>query len=241
MADLLSRVRSAALDHLGFRVSVADVREPAPGFALITLAGAGLTEHAWNAGDRVSVRTPDNVLRNYTPFNWDANAGRAQILRGGRASGPGTRFLNALSIGGEVQLLGPKKSIDLHLQSAPIIVGDETVLGLCAAWTGAHAGLPATILLEATDVAACRAAAIAIGVTPERVVRDRDSLVAAVIECARADAAGPLILSGRAQTIAAVRRALKNTRLSATGNSTGSSTTAVVVKAYWDENRAGLD
>jgi NADPH-dependent ferric siderophore reductase len=200
---------------------------------LITLGGSGLTEHSWNAGDRVSIRTPDDNLRNYTPFDWDATAGRARLLCAGHASGPGTRFLNTLAVGSEVQLIGPKKSIDLHLEGgAPIIVGDETSLGLCAAWNTAHPGTPSTVLLEATDRVACRAAARAIGVAPANVETNREALIAVAVEAARANPSAPLIISGRAQTIAVVRRALKNA---------GVNSRPTKVKAYWDENRAGLD
>ena len=52
------------------------------------------------------------------------------------------------------------------------------------------------------------------------------------LEAARTNPAAPLVISGRAQTIAVVRRALKHAGLN------GRPTT---VKAYWDENRAGLD
>ena len=236
MSGLIGRVKSAGLNRFGFRVSVADVRQPAKGFLLLTLVGDELTKHAWHAGDRMSLRTPDDELRNYTPFDWDQAAGRARLLGVGLANGPGTRFLSTLAVGDEVQVIGPKKSIDLNLDQAPIIVGDETVLGLCAAWVNMHPTLPATVVLEAADIGACQAAAQAIGVAPDRVVADRDSLVAAVVETARDHPTAPLILSGRAQTIAAVRRALKDAGLN--DRRTNPSTAA---RAYWDENRAGLD
>lgn len=233
MTSLFGRVKSAGLDRFGFRVTVAAISEPALGFVLITFAGPALCEHAWRAGDRVSVRTPDDQLRNYTPFEWNATEGRARILGAGRASGPGTRYLASLAVGDTVQLIGPKKSVDLgSLGQAPIIVGDETVIGLCAAWAGLRADAPATVLLEAVDTAACHTAAHAVGVTPSRVVHDRTELIATVVEHLRADATRPLVVSGRAQTIAAVRRALKDARRGG-GH--------VKAKAYWDENRAGLD
>ncbi len=131
-----------------------------------------------------------------------------------------------------MQLLGPKKSVDLNFEQEPIIVGDETVLGLCAAWTTVHPESPATVLLEAADIGACRAAALAVGVTPDRVVSNRQSLIEAVIETARANPAAPLVVSGRAQTIAVVRAALKNAHLN---------DRPTRAKAYWDENRTGLD
>ena len=149
-----------------------------------------------------------------------------------QADGPGTRYLRTLKVGDQVQVLGPKRSVGLDLEHAPIIVGDETVLGLCAAWNNAHPELSATVLLEAADVAACRAAAQAIGVAPHRIVDDRASLVAATIEAAQTNVGAALILSGRAQTIAAIRRELKTASLNDRPSK---------VRAYWDENRTGLD
>lgn len=232
MTSLYGRVKSAGLDRFGFHVSVADVQQPAPGFVLVTLVGEGLGDSKWHAGDRVSLRTPEDELRNYTPFDWDNAAGSARLLGVGLASGPGTHFLNSLTVGNQVQVIGPKKSINLDLELAPIIVGDETVLGLCAAWNNEHPTMKATVVLEAANSDACRAASQAIDVTPHSVVGDRDALITAVIELARANPTMPLILSGRTQTIAAVRRALKSANLQAR---------PTTVRAYWDENRAGLD
>ncbi|MCE9622611.1 MAG: hypothetical protein K8R99_09730 [Actinomycetia bacterium] len=232
MTSLLGRVKSAGLDRLGFRASVVALRAPAPGFRLITLAGSGLAKHLWHAGDRISLRTPEDELRSYTPFDWDQKEGRARLLIVGLGSGPGTRFVHGLAVGDEVQLLGPKRSVNLDLERAPIIVGDETILGLCAAWSNAHPDSPPIVLLEAIDVAACQAATLAIGVAPQVAVRDRASLVAATVEAVQANPAAPLILSGRAQTIAAIRRTLKHA---------GLSDHPVKTRAYWDENRAGLD
>ncbi len=237
MTSLFGRVKSAGLDRFGFRVSVEDLSEPAAGFVLITLGGSGLAENSWCAGDRVSLRTPEDELRSYTPFDWDQRAGRARLLSVGLANGPGTRFLCALKVGAQVQVLGPKRSISLDLERAPIIVGDETVLGLCAAWNNAHPDVRATVLLEAADVDACQTAALAIGVAPQRLVSDRESLVAAVVETAAATPQAPLVLSGRAQTVAAVRRALKN----AGPGDRRANERNVKVRAFWDENRAGLD
>jgi len=240
MTSLFARVKSAGLDRFGYRVHVETLSEPAVGFVLVTLVGSELAENTWHAGDRVSLRMPEDELRSYTPFDWDQRAGRARLLGVGLADGPGTRYLRALKVGDQVQVLGPKRSVNLDLERAPIIVGDETVLGLCAAWNNAHPDLSATVLLEAADIAACRAAAHAIGVAPDRIVNDRASLVADTIEAAQANAAAPLVLSGRAQTIAAVRRELKAAALNDrhTSRSTSRSTAA---RAYWDENRAGLD
>jgi len=233
MPGVFARVKSAGLDRFGFHVAVEDVQEPAPGFALITLAGEGLTKNVWHPGDCVKLRTHDDHLRSYTPFDWDESAGRIRLLRGGRAIGPGTHFLSTLSIGAQVQLLGPKKSVDLNFERAPIIVGDETALGLCGAWAGSHPESPATVLLEATDVDGCRAAAHAVDVNPNSVVSTRDDLIARLIELVRASADAPLVLSGCAQTIAALRAAVKSAELNG-GR-------VIRVKAYWDENRAGLD
>ncbi|CAN5407767.1 hypothetical protein BH10ACT2_BH10ACT2_24340 [soil metagenome] len=238
MPGVFARVKSAGLDRFGFHVAVEDVQAPESGFALITLVGDGLTKSTWHPGDCVKVRTPDDQLRSYTPLDWDAVAGRTRLLGVGRATGPGTRYLNALAVGAQVQLVGPKKSVDLNLERAPIIVGDETVLSLCAAWATSSAE-PAIVVLEASDVTACQSAAIAIGVAPNRVEPTRADLVAAVIETARANPDLPLVLSGRAQSIAAVRAALKSADLNTHGK--GNVRRTIRVKAYWDEHRTGLD
>jgi hypothetical protein len=111
-----------------------------------------------------------------------------------------------------------------QVDGAPILVGDETSLGLLLAWR--TVGEPAAELIETE------------GTDPSVVGLDavttvgRDDLPAAVVAAAEAHPDAPLVLTGRAQSIAAVRRALKDA---------GRAGRPTKVKAYWDEGRKGLD
>ena len=79
MPGIFQKIKSAGLDRFGYHLTVEDVSEPAPGFRLLTLAGPEVAEQEWNPGDRVSIRTPDDELRTYTPFSWDAEGASMKL------------------------------------------------------------------------------------------------------------------------------------------------------------------
>ena len=137
-----------------------------------------------------------------------------------------------------VQLFGPRRSLSLvDLDGGPVLVGDETSFALAAAWTAHGSARPVAQVYEVTGVADAEAVLAHLGVGPATLVARTDGdghhpdLARRVIEALAADPAAPLALTGKAQTIRAVRGAVKDAGLSPT----------VRVKAYWDPDRSGLD
>jgi NADPH-dependent ferric siderophore reductase len=227
-----ARIKSAGLDLFGFETVVDDCVDIAPGFRLITISGPRLSEQKWQPGHKMQIRTPDDHLRTYTPLWWDSDNARTQFLGAGLGSGPGTDYLAGLRSGDQLNVFNVGRSLDLALPSAPIIVGDETVLGLAAAWNIAHPDEPAAVMLEARDIEVLRAAAAAMRIDVAEIVEYGDRLAGIVREAATASPEAPLVISGRAQSIKRVRAALKVAGLHRRDQR---------VRAYWDENRSGLD
>jgi hypothetical protein len=95
-----------------------------------------------------------------------------------------------------------------------------------------------TALFEVTDPDESRLPLEAIGLRSARLFHRQnhsshlEQLSATVIDLPRAHPDASLCLTGKAQSIAAVRRDLK---------ASGLAERPTRVKAYWDENRSGLD
>lgn len=232
MASFLAKVKSAGLDRFVDEVKVNAVSAPAAGFRIVEVGGEALRGEDWTPGDIFKVRCHDDSLRSYTPFRFDPVEGSASFLAAGLSAGPGTTYLQTLEPGASFQYMGPKKSIDLgSLASAPVFIGDETIIGLCAAWNLEHPDNSCISVVEVADKTTAEAAATAIGAGALTFVEPAETVERA-IAALRENTSSPVVISGRAQTIKSVRAAIKDAGL-------GERETKV--KAYWDENRAGLD
>ena len=99
---------------------------------------------SWTPGDKIQVRVTEDglTMRTYTPFRWDNATGDTAILVYLHGAGPGSAWAQGVAAGDAVQIVGPRRSMDLtRFTSAPIIVGDETSVGLRVAWTATHPNL----------------------------------------------------------------------------------------------------
>jgi NADPH-dependent ferric siderophore reductase len=195
------------------------------------------TPASWSPGQKVQVHISGRVLRTFTPWGWSEGSVSLLVHRIGVT--PGTRWVDGLSEGAPVRMLGPRSSLELsRLPGAPIMVGDETSLGLAAAWSS-HGSAPASSSIFECDVPDEMSAALGcLGLDGPRVLIARESddrhlaaFVHAVAEEVERYPDAPLVLTGRSQSISAVRRHLKAAELRPSS----------FVKTYWDPNRAGLD
>lgn len=218
------------------------VTDHGPHFRSIELGGPGLKNTTWVPGDKVQVRSRSAgfTLRTYTPIDWDADRGSTRLLAYAHGAGPGSEWIKAATRGRPCQLLGPRRSLSLDGPAGPIVfVGDETSFAVVAAWQGANPSeRPAAVIVEVNDVEESADVLSAVGIaSPQLVAREAGAthlgqLAAATATALRAEPNGSLCLTGKAQSIARIRQTLK---------AEGLSGRATRVKAYWDENRSGLD
>jgi len=241
--NLMTKTVTAAASKVLFRsAEITSVVDYAPHFRSIEISGEALKKASWALGDKLQVRTDQSGLtaRTYTPVWWDTAEGSTRLLAYGHGSGPGSAWIERAARGTHCQLFGPRSSLKLDDLKGPIVfVGDETSFALMSAWQTRHVGKQAASLLFEVDHADESTQVLdAIGICPANLfVRREDAahvpeLAAAVIEGLRAQPETPLCLTGKAQTIAAVRQAIE---------AVGLSRRPTQVKAYWDENRSGLD
>jgi NADPH-dependent ferric siderophore reductase len=235
LQDLVSDTVSNRLFR-AMRVTQASHQGPFREISMTTVT-SGVS--SWTPGDKIQVRVPGGglTMRTYTPVRWDKSNGDTTILVYLHGGGPGSAWAEAVAAGDTVQIVGPRRSIDLtRFTSAPIFVGDETSVGLRVAWTAAHPNLEPVrdnFELGANSPTALRA----LGLDPVHVTREETDghlpvLVEHVVAAAAEHHESPLILTGRSTTIAAIRGALKTT---------GHAQRTSRVRTYWDPRRKGLD
>lgn len=234
MTSILDRVADVATKLILSSTTVTAAADAGPTFRRIELDGGAAS---WSPGCKVQARVRGATFRTFTPFGWTEDRRSVSLLVHRHPEGLATDWVDGLLVGDEVQLFGPRRSLALDdVTDAPIVVGDETSFALAAAWAG-HGATPAlTHLFEVTSTIDSRITLDALGLDAELIARRDDDahhpdLVERVVELVAADPGATLVLTGKAQSIRAIRGGLKDAGLSP----------AVKVKAYWDPNRSGMD
>lgn len=231
LVDRLAHVATRPLTRDLFVVGVTDIADE---FRRVGLTSASPLQ--WEPGQKVQVHVQGFEFRTYTPFGWDGE--RVALLAALDATGPGTALMAGLEVGDRVSVFGPRGAMKLSgLDAAPILIGDETSFALAAAWELGDGRAPVAQLYEVGDRAASTLVCHHLGLGGvELVERSADDvhlaqLCAAAVSAVRAHPNAPMVLTGSAPTIRAVRGALKDAGLSPTAR----------VKAHWDPKRSGLD
>lgn len=124
------------LRWLGKAATVTQVAPWSEHFRLIEVEGPALRQAGWKPGHKVQIPLAGmRVARTYTPIHWDLAAGRARWLAFLHGQAPGSDWARTVAPGAVLQLIGPRRSVELPPGAAPVLLfGDETALGLADAW-----------------------------------------------------------------------------------------------------------
>lgn len=205
-------------------------------FRTIRLGGEKLRGIEWIPGQKIQIQLSGLTMRTYTPMSWDADAGETDFLAYLHGDSPATNFLDTTTTGDRWQIFGPRSSVNLtKVERTPLLIGDESSFGLAAAWQHVI-GRPYRSIFEVANVDASREALHAVGIAADQLVAAPNPGQHTALPELVADALGEhldahLVLTGRAQSIKHIRSHLKELQLRP----------PTTVKAYWDENRTGLD
>jgi len=234
MATFLDRIASVATRPLTNRLTVEAVVEIAEGFRRVDLRGPGSLR--FEPGQKIQIHTSGFGSRTYTPFAWSGD--RVSVLAALHATGPGTACMSSLKLGDALWARGPSRAVDFSkVTTAPILIGDETSFALGAAWELAATAPSAAHLYEVTDERTSAVVCEVLGLGRPNFVERRDDdahldrLCGLALDLVRAAPRATVVITGKAQTIRAVRGALKDASVSP----------PVLVKAHWDPRRSGLD
>lgn len=217
---------------------VAEVENVGANFRLVTLESAAFRNVDWTPGQKIQIAMGSAFTnRTYTPIDWDRAAGRTRFLAYVHGSGPGSAWIRSLRENDACDVLGPRTSLGAPPASGrAVLFGDETSLGLAFALQRQHAGGAFDVMLEASDFAGAEQVVDRlgiVGVTLAAAQRD-DAHLRGIGETLRqlGSRAAHVVLTGKAQSIQALRRALK---------AGGVPNSRIETKAYWAIGKTGLD
>ncbi|QDE67352.1 NADPH-dependent ferric siderophore reductase [Myxococcus xanthus] len=215
---------------------VTQVHERSRVFRQIDCEGPALKGQGWTPGDKVQVFLPGLGMRTYTPQSWDEERGATSFLVYLHGDSPGASWGRDVKVGDTVQFFGPRRSLSLEAGDAPVVLfGDETSFAVAYAFRTA-ARRDVTPLFEVTAPDACAPVLREMGFEGQSVAREPgDAHLARLHERLReamgAKPGAALVMTGRAQSIQALRARLRGDGDRATPK----------VKAYWAVGKTGLD
>lgn len=202
------------------------------GLRLISLSGPALCGAGWTIGDKIQVKLGSGMTtRTYTPVRWDDILGETRIIAHCVAEGPGSTWVRHAEPGQIVDIFGPRKSMNLADQNPQhgILVGDETAIGLAAAWR------PSQCVFETKDDDSFRHAAAVLALKAQVIKADPVDGHLQNMAQALLNHVGPhslIVLAGRARTIQHLVPVLRRH---------GIRQSRIKTKAYWAEGKTGLD
>jgi len=209
------------------------VTEVSKRFRRIELSGVAFKTRC-DPGDKLQILTGAD-FRTYSPFAFDASAGRLSILAFIHGDAPGARWAHEARPGDVVHVFGPRGSLSLRSFSTPVVmVGDETSIGVGRALQEVHAS--SRCVFEVTDELAARTAAEAIGLRDTTFVTrlPEEAHLEAVWKAASVatQPQGSLVLTGKASTIQTMRSLARRD---------GFTNVTQKTKTYWAPGKRGLD
>jgi NADPH-dependent ferric siderophore reductase len=220
-------------------VTIAEIREVAPRFRRLSLEGQQLHGVSFSPGDKVQVLL-DAGFRTYTPFGFDPARGAMSFLVYLHGDTPGSQWGKSAKEGDAFRVFGPRASLPFMSWQGPVVVfGDETSFAVTRSLRELR-GSAREIhpVFEVSDAKASAAALDSLELPSEDLVQRQsdDGHLDEVAERVRAALAkhpgSQLALTGKAQSIQALQRALRAAPVAHAGSKS---------KAYWAPGKRGLD
>jgi len=229
------------MERMFFRsAAVSAVTQLSGHFRLTEIAGESLKREKWIPGQKVQFHMGGLQTRTYTPISWDPVGGTAEFIMFLHGNGPGSEWAESLKKDTPCSLMGPRSSLDFaEVTEDSIFFGDETSI---AAAVALHRSRRETqqgrFVFEVSSLVESAEAIRRVGLPNAKLVKKiPDSSHLAEVEQTLIDDASGLvtprwIMTGKAQSIQALRAMLRNRRMDMAQLKT---------KAYWAEGKTGLD
>jgi NADPH-dependent ferric siderophore reductase len=182
----------------------------------------------WRPGDKIKVHVADGVMRSYTPSWVDAQTGEMELVAHVHGKGAGSAWAEALAPGDTFAFKGPVKSFPIDLEEHPpwaVFFGDETTLGLASALRESAVAGRVMGAVELEPGAAGVSEVMGLGLDELRRGAARgDALVAYAEQMALPEGEGVFWISGEADSVVSVRKALL---------ARGVARRSMRIKSYW--------
>jgi ferric-chelate reductase (NADPH) len=223
LADLAS---GAVLDN----ARVTGCSRLSPEFVRLELSADAFRKATWVPGAKLQFRPRRGSmsLRTYTPTSWDGARGVTELIAYTHGTGPAAQWFERVAEGQTCEVFGPRRSIDLRE-----LIGDESSVALaCALRTVTN---DVAHVFEARDPAGLTELLAQLRITERVAVVGKSTDRADLLRQARHDAMETpytLVVTGDAATVHAIRRDSRGWERNPR---------QVRGKAYWAEDRTGLD
>lgn len=197
-----------------------------PHFHLLTIQGRKLKKE-WIPGQKIQVQLKDDQMRSYTPCSWDSKAGVMQTLVYMHGKGPGALWARDVKAQNKVTVLGPKKSLTLDSETKTVIFfGDETTFGLAHAIKKNFPEMTFHFYMEANDTDESSAILKKFDLEDALLVsiNQLDLIAQEISKNFKDDGLTRIILSGKQQSIVALRNKLYSLNIPAA---------SIGTKVYW--------
>jgi NADPH-dependent ferric siderophore reductase len=238
LANLKARLLGGWVGDRLLRDTMVDaVTELGPCFRRIALSGSSLRGVSCSAGDKVQVFVPGQGTRTFSPFAFDPENGRLELVAFLHGTSPATSWARSLAVGASVRLFGPRSSIALEALSGPVaLFGDETSFGVARSLQELSGARGSTFCFEVATVAEATPACVALDLPVDALVERREDgghLPQIAQRLASATAAGgTMVLTGGAPSIQALRKHWRSNEGAAAKQK---------IKAYWAPGKVGPD
>jgi ferric-chelate reductase (NADPH) len=230
-----------ALERVFFRPAAVSIVTHLSGhFRLIEFAGDSLKGEKWIPGQKVQFHLGGLKSRTYTPISWDPIEGTFQFLLFLHGNGPGSEWAESLKRDTPCNLMGPRSSLNFaEITNDSIFFGDETSMGAAVALhRSRQESQQDRYVFEVSSLVESAEALQRIGLPNAKIVKKAPDLShlaeveQTLIDTASGLAAPRWIMTGKAQSIQALRTMFRKRNMNLTQLDT---------KAYWAEGKTGLD
>ena len=229
-----------SLKKLIFReVQVTGIQDLSASFRRLDLSGDSLRGARCAPGDKVQLALEDGA-RTYSPFAWDGVRGAMSLLLYRHGDTSSLRWANGVAEGEGLYVFGPRGSLGLGSSRGPLVLfGDETSFGVAHALLESHGskaelsfvfeGSGRSELSPVLEALQLPSAALIERREDERHLTEVEERLRAALTL---NPESRLVLTGKAQSIQTLRKALKARPVRHAGQ---------IVKAYWSPGKRGLD
>ena len=239
MASIGKRLGDSLKKLLFREVQVAGVQDLSTGFRRLDLSGDSLRGARYAPGDKVQLALEDGA-RTYSPFAWDGVRGAISLLIYRHGDTASVRWANGAAEGERLYVFGPRGSLGLGSSSGPLVLfGDETSFGVARSLLEARrSASELSFVFEGSGRSELSSVLDALELPGADLIerREDERHLAEVEERLRAALnrrpESRLVLTGKAQSIQALRKSLKARPVAHAGQ---------IVKAYWSPGKRGLD